>query len=304
VLARGEGARGMIGNDESALSDTEVHYLRSAHVRDEFKILIGHCGSSESDPPPVLFLGDPSFQFGTAVEMIRLLSVADHLPALLVVGVGYRSTTITEILDLRCRDFTPTVGSSDLGDTWDSSDTAMAGGAGRFLAFIRDELKPWVRDRYGVDPDDSAFFGDSLGGLFATYVLLSEPATFRGYGIGSPWLLWDNEVTFVQEAEYARAHNDLAAKVFFSVGALENAEGRKRFCEQLSADKQAKAKAEDEAFAPPDVVADTERMAALLRGRAYPSLEIECEVLPGEYHETAPPLNLSRSLRYLFDAPR
>jgi hypothetical protein len=26
-------------------------------------------------------------------------------------------------------------------------------------------------------------------------------------------------------------------------------------------------------------------------------------VLPGEYHETAPPLNLSRALRYLFDAP-
>ena len=46
-----------------------------------------------------------------------------------------------------------------------------------------------------------------------------------------------------------------------------------------------------------------ERMLAALRSRGYPSLQIECEV-PGEYHETAPPLNLSRSLRYLFDAPR
>jgi hypothetical protein len=27
------------------------------------------------------------------------------------------------------------------------------------------------------------------------------------------------------------------------------------------------------------------------------------DVLPGEYLETAPPLNLSRALRYLFDAP-
>jgi hypothetical protein len=51
----------MIGSDECALSDTEVHYLRSEHVGDEFKIFIGHCGAPESAPPPVLFLGDPSF---------------------------------------------------------------------------------------------------------------------------------------------------------------------------------------------------------------------------------------------------
>lgn len=307
VLDRDEGARRMIGNDESALSDTEVHYLRSEHVGDEFKILIGHCGSSESAPLPVVFVSDAWGMFGTAVEIIRLLNLAEHLPALLVVGIGYRVTTMTEILDLRCRDFTPTVesgDSGDSGDSWDSPDAAVAGGAGRFLAFIRDELKPWVRDRYGVDPDDSTFFGDSLGGLFATYVLLSDSATFRRYGIGSPWLLWDKEVTFEQEAEYARAHDDLPAKVFFSVGAYENPEGRKRFREQLPADKQAKAEDEDEADPPADVVGITERMVALLRGRAYPGLEIECEVLPGEYHETAPPLNLSRSLRYLFDAPR
>jgi hypothetical protein len=52
------------------------------------------------------------------------------------------------------------------------------------------------------------------------------------------------------------------------------------------------------------MVADAERMVASLRGRGYPSLEIEFEVWPGEYHQTAPPLALSRSLRYLFDAPR
>jgi hypothetical protein len=51
------------------------------------------------------------------------------------------------------------------------------------------------------------------------------------------------------------------------------------------------------------MVADTERMVALLRGRAYPGLEVDCQVLSGEFHSTAYPLNLSRSLRYLFDGP-
>ncbi len=289
----------MISSDDSPLPDTEVHYLRSEHVGDEFKILIGHCGSPGSTPPPVVFMGDPWANFGTAVEIIRLLNVGGHVSAMLVVAVGYRVATLEANFDLRARDFTPTVALAT-GYT----DPTMMGGADRFLAFLVEELKPWVRDRFGVDPDDSALFGDSLGGLFATHVLLSEPASFRRYGIGSPSLWWDEEVMFEREAEYARSHDDLPAKVFFSVGAYENLEGRRRFLEQLPAEERAKAEAEDEADPMVDMVDATERMVALLRGRKYPMLQIESEVLPGEYHETAPPLNLSRSLRYLFDAPR
>jgi predicted alpha/beta superfamily hydrolase len=287
----------MISDDESTLPGTEVHYLRSEHVGEEFKIFVGHCLSRETAPMPVVYVGDASLVFGTAVDMVRLLNLYERVPAALVVGIGYRVTDNDEILNLRCRDFTPTVDSSLSSD---SAYPDMMGGASRFSAFIRDELKPWVEEHYEVDPDDSTFFGDSLGGLFATHVLLTQPNTFRRYAIGSPSLFWDNEVTFEHEAAYAQAHNDLPAKVFVSVGAYENAEGHKRLLEQLPADQRAHSEDDD----PADYVAHTERLVALLRSRSYPSLEIESEVLPGEYHETAPPLNLSRSLRYLFDAPR
>ena len=289
----------MISNDISPLPDTEVHYLPSEHVGDEFKILVGHPHASDTAPPSVLFMGDPWANFGTAVEITRLLNFSGDLPPLLVVAVGYRAVTIEENVAIRGRDFTPTV---DRTQTW--GEPGMMGGASRFLAFLRDELKPWVRDRYRVDPDDCALFGDSLGGLFATYVLLNEPATFRRYGIGSPTLDWDKGLMFDQEAAYARTHDDLPAKVFFSVGANESSEGEKRGREQLPADRRAKAETQAEGEAPYDMVADVERMVAALRGRGYPGLQIGCEVLPGEYHQTAPPLNLSRSLRYLFDAPR
>ena len=291
----------MASNDLSPLPDTEVHYLFSEHVGDEFKVLIGHCGSRDPDPPLVVFLGDPWANFGTAVEIIRILRLTEVVPPLLVVGVGYRTTDMDEIEVLGCRDFTPTVDASD-----ELASRAEMGGASRFLAFIRDELKPWVRDGYGVDPDDSMYFGDSLGGLFATYVLLSEPSTFRRYGIGSPDFTWDGGVMFEHEVEYARTHDDLPARVFFSVGEYENTRGAKRRLEQrlLPSEERAKAEARLEDQPPFDLVADTERMVAALRSRTYPSLEIEYELLPGEYHETSPPLNFSRSLRYLFDAPR
>jgi predicted alpha/beta superfamily hydrolase len=289
----------MIGNDESPLPGTEVHFLRSEHVGDEFKILIGHCGSSESGPSPVLFMGDAWANFGTAVEITRLLCLGGDIESLLVVAVGYRVATIEQNFTLRSRDFTPTVDT-----TSGYSDPATMGGAGRFLAFLRDELKPWVRERYDADPDDSAFFGDSLGGLFATYVLLQEPSAFPRFGIGSPSLYWDQGIMFEQEQEYARTHDDLPAKAFFSVGAFENPAGDIRWRDQLPPEKRAKAEKEAESEPSCDMVADAERMVTALRGRDYPSLEVEYEALPGEYHHTSPPLNLSRSLRYLFDMPR
>ena len=291
----------MISNDVSPLPDTEVHYLQSEHVGAEFRILVGHPHATGSAPPQVLFIGDPWGFFGTAVEMIRILNWSGDLPPLLVVAIGYRPVTLEENLAPRSRDFTPTV-DLDSGTT----DPLMMGGASRFLAFLRDELKPWVGERFGVDPDDSAFFGDSLGGLFAAYVLFHEPATFPRYGLGSPSLWWDKGIMFDQEAEYARANDDLSAKVFVSVGALETPAGDKRWLEQLPADKRAKAAADmqEGAYTDVDMVVDAERLVASLRGRGYPSLEIEFEVLPDEYHQTALASNLSRSLRYLFGAPR
>ena len=63
----------MLDNDHSPLADTEVHYLRSKHVGDEFKIFVGHCGAT--DPPPVvLYVTDANGMFGTAVsELSRKL---------------------------------------------------------------------------------------------------------------------------------------------------------------------------------------------------------------------------------------
>ena len=83
--------------------------------------------------------------FGTAVEVVRLLRLTEVVPPLLVVGVGYRTTDLGETFRLRHRDFTPTIAPSG-----NAAGTEMLDGAGRFLAFLTDELKPWLRERYPV----------------------------------------------------------------------------------------------------------------------------------------------------------
>jgi len=172
------------------------------------------------------------------------------------------------------------------------------GGAPNLLAFIRDELQPWVRANYRVDPDDATFFGHSFGGLFATYALVTRPDTFTRYGIGSPSLWWHGGTAFDLEAEYAANHDDLSVKVFFSIGEHETHEGRQHEASRLPADE-----ARITSLRYIDMVADMQRMVSSLRGRAYPSLRMESAVLPGEFHITIPLLNLSRALRFLFDAP-
>jgi len=128
--------------------------------------------------------------------------------------------------------------------------------------------------------------------------MLTRPTTFQRYGIGSPSLWWDGDMMFDLEAEYATTHDDLPARAFFSGGAFEDFDGRQREVGRLPAEDRAAA-----AIRRIDMVADTERMVAVLRGRGYPSLEIASTVLADEFHVTVPSLNLSRSLRHLFAAP-
>ena len=142
---------------------------------------------------------------------------------------------------------------------------------------------------YRVDVGDAAYFGHSLGGLFGTYVLLTRPDTFTRYGIGSPSLWWHDDMMFDYEARYAAIHDDLPAKAYFAVGAHEDHDGRQREASRLPDDERSKA-----GLRYIDMVADTERMAASLRDRGYPSLEIDSVVLPDEFHITVQHVNLSR----------
>jgi len=288
----------VLHDDASPLAGTEVQYLRSEHVGDEFKIFIGHCGVFGDEPPAVLYLTDANGMFAGAVDIIRSMQLSLHLPPILVVGIGYRLGGWAETTAVRTRDLSPTADPL-IGQILEGADVAGMGGADRFIGFIRDELMPWVRSRYDVDADHSTYFGHSLGGLFGTYTLLTQPTTFRKYGIGSPSLWWHDDIIFEYEASYAAAHDDLPVKVFFSVGACEDHDGRQREAGRLPDEERVKA-----GLRYIDMTADTERMVAALRARRYPHLEIDSVVLADEFHITVQHVNLSRSLRYLFDAPR
>ena len=254
----------MTGNDEAALPNTQVHYLSSGHVGDEFRIIVGGC---EDAPAGAL---------------------AEHIRPLLVVGVGYRPVTVADTTRLRGRDFSPVADPRAA-----EGNPAMMQGANQFAGFLEEELKPWILDRFDVARDDFGVFGFSLGGLFATHLLLTRPSAFQHYGIGSPSYWYGPKAIFQTEESYANSHDDLPAKVYVSIGEYENPEGDDRHREQMTPEAREVSLRAEADFPMEDEVGYARDLVDRLQGRGYPNLDLAFEVLQGEYHPTAPPRTIS-----------
>jgi predicted alpha/beta superfamily hydrolase len=289
----------MSNSDANPILHSEVHFLRSASVDTEFKLLIGRVGLTDDTPPVVLYLSDANTSFGGVMNILSALRWAGYVPPVLVVGIGYRVRDESETLAPRSRDLTPS--------TYDGESEWPSGGASKFLRFIREELKPWVATTFDVDPDNDVFFGFSYGGLFGTYVLLTQPDTFKRYGIISPSLWFNSKSMFDLEAAYATSHEDLVAKVYFSVGELETPEGNRIHQMWLPEHKRAVAEEADdverERGSEVNMVEDMQQMVEVLTSRNYRGLTIDSEVLADEFHLTGGFALFSHSMRFLFDAP-
>jgi predicted alpha/beta superfamily hydrolase len=241
-----------------------------------------------NQPLPVIYVLDADGAFGVAAQAARMLQMeTPGLPPVLVVGVGYRYSgpklARAEHGAWRTRDFTPSL------DRFSAPRTRAAlaeagyearvryGGAAAFLAFLTEELRPFVAGRYAINPSDQTLLGMSLGGLFSLYALFKAPAAFNRHLIVSPALWWDERIMFAEEAAYAEKATDLPAKVFLGVGASEEADG-----------------------APYWPVSNLADMDAALRGRRYPGLHLTHHVFPDETHMSVYPGAVSRGLRALF----
>lgn len=73
----------------------------------------------------------------------------------------------------------------------------------RFLAFLTEELHPFIVQNYRVEIDSLGLFGHSYGGLFATYAALQDKTIFRNFGASSPGILVERSAIFPLYADAA-----------------------------------------------------------------------------------------------------
>jgi predicted alpha/beta superfamily hydrolase len=156
---------------------------------------------------PVVYLldgsADEDFIHVAGLFQFNNFSWIDRVPKSIVVGIANVD---------RKRDFTFST-SIDA----EKKRYPTAGGSEKFMAFIEKELQPYIENRYNGNGSNT-FIGQSLGGLFATEVLLKKPHLFNRYIIISPSLWW-NDGSLLHESS-AMLQDDflIPTSVFIAVG--------------------------------------------------------------------------------------
>ena len=130
---------------------------------------------------PVTYLldgsADEDFIHVTGLYQFNSFSWINRVPPSIVVGIA--------TVDRR-RDFTfPTTIEKD------KTANPTAGQSQKFIRFIQKELQPFIEKKY-KGTGDKTIIGQSLGGLLATEILLTNPTLFNKYIIVSPSLWWNN----------------------------------------------------------------------------------------------------------------
>jgi len=269
---------------EVSLISTEKRMLHSKIVNQDFEIYISlpYKYFMSDTTYPVLYSLDANVKFGMMSNVVNNLgTLTRDIPEIIVVGIAYPIKGIADWAALRKRDTTPTSKpeydkqwADYLNNATNRDDIVVqSGGADKFLAFILNELIPFVESNYHVSSNDRALHGTSSGGLFTLYALFQHPETFQRYFAGSPSIKWDEHYMYKLENDFSTSHKDLPVKLFMCVGGLES-----------------------ESY-----INNMEKMAQLLRSRNYPSLELETFVFENETHGTTGPASICRGLKILYN---
>ncbi|MBB5638734.1 hypothetical protein HDE68_004669 [Pedobacter cryoconitis] len=154
---------------------------------------------------PVIYLldGSANEDFVHIFGLVQFSAMIEAMPKSIVIGIAN--------ID-RKRDFTfPTTIAQDL------KDFPTTGKSEKFMAFIEKDLQPYIAQNYRTN-DTKTIIGQSLGGLFATEVLLKKPSLFNNYIIISPSLWWDNQSLLTAAPQLLKSLSDKNIKVYVSVG--------------------------------------------------------------------------------------
>lgn len=157
---------------------------------------------------PIIYLLDGSMNedFIHVSGLVQFFNLMYAMPETIVVGIAN--------ID-RKRDFTFHTDLKDL-----QKDYPTTGHSDKFIGFLEKELKPYIETQFKTT--ETYLFGQSLGGLLATEILLKYPEMFNNYFIISPSLWWDDESLLKQANQLLSKIPDTKKFIYVSVGKGEH----------------------------------------------------------------------------------
>lgn len=234
--------------------------------------------SDHTERFPVMYVTDADEYFAACVALASGMQFHGECPRFMLVGIGYADSHAASLL--RMRDFytreirellradIEAFARSPLGaGLVDLSTVMQSTGAREFLAFIRDELKPFIDSEYPSAPAESACFAYSSGGAFGLYALFNEPSTFKRYILGSPVVSFAGEFFAERYArDFVGRGGQANARLFLSAGEHEDAQ---------------------RTLARFQIRAGVARFADFLARHPVPGLAVTSHVFAGEAHGSA-----------------
>ena len=146
---------------------------------------------------------------GMVNDVMKTMMFMREVEPMIMVGISYKTDPFT-LGSLRKRDFAPPL----------QGQSAESGGD-KFLNFLKQELLPFIEEKYAGDPSDRGLMGASYAGLFCTYTIKKEPELFHKFLIVSP-SLWFGDGYLLKDQELLdNIQNKEKLKVFTACGSLE-----------------------------------------------------------------------------------
>jgi predicted alpha/beta superfamily hydrolase len=225
----------------------------------ELHILLpgGHAQSSKKYP--VVYVMDSQWDFPLVKSIYGQQYFDGFIPELIIVGVTWGGTKPNPD-SLRARDYTPTK----------EPGLKQSGGADNFLAFMKNELFPFMEKNYKAN-DDRTLMGCSLGGLLTLYTLFTHTDMFTGYVAASPAMQWDKGVLYQYESKFAQIQRTKAVKVYMTIGDVEMSKPA------------------------------YEKFAGTMLGRKYAAVAVRSKILENTGHSGTKSETYTRGLQYVFE---
>ena len=220
---------------------------------------------------PVIYMTDAWYSFQIVSGATRYPMKFDWMKEAIIVGISYSKGSIGS--SSRNRDYTPTY-----FPDWET----RTGDAEKHMEFIENHVFSYIEKNYQADSKNRTYIGNSFGGLFGTYVLLTNPDMFKNYIIGSPSYWWDHGYIFKLESEFAKKKQKVDANVFISVGELETAAPLAGY----------------------DMVEDAKAFHKRMSGWNQENLRSKLIVIPEANHRTAFPTTAIQGLHWILGKKR
>ena len=247
------------------LTQSEIRQINSTATGRDYDIYIrlpDTYAAGNGKKYPVIYVLDGQWDFKLLNSIYGGLLYDKFVPEMIIIGITYSGDN-PDYAILRSLDYTP------VHDFFYRD----SGEGPKFLAFLKDQLLPFIESNYPVDPSQRMLIGGSFGGTFTLYAMFSEPRLFRGYVADSPVVTYGSRFAFKQESDYANAHTELPVKLFLSVGELEDLSG------------------------------PVQEFMKILSNRSYTGLELETRVVEGERHGSNKPESLQPRFALLISNP-